>query len=232
MAGPGLAAPNAALATVDVVFTQTASVNTATTSVPSMASGSSQRDRRGLAGPSGSLKKTPRLREARAARVGGKRRPLNSTLGARPGSFVSRGVLSPRAGAAGSTTTEAWRRIGLRLSRFVMIFFRSLPKPARRAHEVRVCASGCREACAHCLLQMQNIHVMRTEAAGRRSAHERAPTYAINMSRIGHARKRCTRAWTVAVRSCARPAPREGDPSGHAQTARRESMELKPRRRF
>jgi len=40
-----------------------------------------------------------------------------------------------------------------------MIFFRPTIEPVSRAHRVQVCSPGSREACAHCLLQLQNIHV-------------------------------------------------------------------------
>ena len=230
MAGPGLPSPKASLATVDVVFTHTARDSAATTNVPSTASGSSQRERRGLTGPSEPFKKTPRLREARAARVGGNRRALKSALGARPGNVVSLGILSPSAGAGGSETNAAWRRIGLRLSRFVMIAYSSnCQSPYAELMSRKSARPSLRER-AHCLLQMQNIHVVRPATAGRR--------------RLMKVADLCYK--HVSNRTCAKWALRTGNGSGailcasgslgrplqpdRHPTVRRESAELKPRR--
>ena len=80
------------------------------------------------------FQKTPRPREARAARVGGKRRPGCSLAGGEPATFKT-----PCSGF-GSDAGATWGRLWVLCSRFVsMIFFHPTAEPVSRAH-------GCKSA--------------------------------------------------------------------------------------
>src|SRR5712672_925447 len=113
MAGPGLG-PNAPLDTIDGALKQTVRAKAATASATIATGTSTQCGRRFPLDGSASFKKTPRPREDRAARVGGKRRPEGSL-----------------AGGVGA----AWGRLWVLFSRFLsMIFFHRTAEPVTRAH--------------------------------------------------------------------------------------------------
>src|ERR1700682_1347812 len=182
MPGPGLG-PNAPPATIYGALMYTVTANAAMASATIATGTSIQRGRPPPLTLTPSSKKPPRPREARAARVGGKRRPVRSLAGGDPATFKT-----PCA-SFGSDAGATWGRLWVRFSRFLsMIFFHPTAEPVSRAHGCKSARPTAGKARAHCLLQMQNIHGRHRRMlrdAGR--ANDLRPTYAINIARIEHA---------------------------------------------
>ena len=133
MAGPGLV-PNVAPATIDGALTHTARAKAAMASATIARGASIQRDRPAPMISSDSFKKTPRPREARAARVGGKRRPECSRACARPPAGDPE-TLGARRAMLCSTGDPPWELPAARFKRFLsMIFFHRTAEPVSRAH--------------------------------------------------------------------------------------------------
>src|SRR6266851_3119693 len=133
MAGPGLV-PNVAPATIDGALTHTARAKAAMASARIARGASIQRDRPVPIPSSAFSKKTPRPREARAARVGGKRRPERSRACTRlpAGDPATFGV---RCAMPCGTAEATWELLWVRFSRFLsMIFFHRTAEPVSRAH--------------------------------------------------------------------------------------------------
>src|SRR6202171_2178907 len=187
MAGPGLV-PSVAPQTIDGALKHTARAKAATASATIATGTSIQRARPVPLTSSASSKKTPRPREARAARVGGKRRPECS----RPCATLHAGDPATLAAGCAMLLVAAdvtWEPLWVRFSRFLsMIFFHPTAEPVSRAHGCKSARPTAGKARAHCLLQMQNIHGRHRRMlrdAGR--ANDLRPTYAINIARIEHA---------------------------------------------
>jgi hypothetical protein len=133
MAGPGLV-PSVAPATIDGALKHTARAKAATASATIATGTSIQRARPLALTSSASFKKTPRPREARAARVGGKRRPECS----RPCARLHAGdpaTLGARCAMLLGAADATWEPLWVRFSRFLsMIFFHPTAEPVSRAH--------------------------------------------------------------------------------------------------
>ena len=132
MAGPGLV-PNEAPATIDGALTHTARAKAAMASARIARGASIQRDRPAPM-PLSAAKKTPRPREARAARVGGKRRAECSRACPRlPAGDPA--TIGARFAMPCSTAGATWELLWVRFSRFVsMVFFHRTAEPVSRAH--------------------------------------------------------------------------------------------------
>ena len=133
MAGPGLV-PNVAPATIDGALTHTARAKAAMASARIATGASIQRDRPAPLPSSALSKKTPRPREARAARVGGKRRAeCSRACPRRPAGDPA--TIGARFAMPCSAADATWEPLWVRFSRFLsMIFFRRTAEPVSRAH--------------------------------------------------------------------------------------------------
>ncbi len=133
MAGPGLV-PNVAPATIDGALTHTARAKAAMASARIARGASIQRDRPAPTPLSAFSKKTPRPREARAARVGGKRRAECSRSCPRlPAGDPA--TLGARCAMPCSAADATWELLWVRFSRFLsMVFFHRTAEPVSRAH--------------------------------------------------------------------------------------------------
>jgi hypothetical protein len=140
-----------------------------------------QRDRPAPMPLSASSKKTPRPREARAARVGGKRRAECSRACPRlPAGDAA--TLEARCAMPCSAADATWELLWVRFSRFLsMIFFHRTVEPVSRAHAgntARVPAARHVHIAYYKCRIFTNVTCGALQVVGR--ANGARPTYAIN----------------------------------------------------